>query len=273
MVFSSTHHHRDRSGGGPFAHLVVPPVITIDGGAGTGKSSIASMLSKRLGDLPLLDSGLWYRALGLASQELLISTNDAAAMVAFTRSVSFLRPGIEPDGVVTLLQHGEGTKVRRFSFTAEQLGSVVAGQRGSEVAIYPGVRSCLLEAQREIGRGGCVAAGRAQGAEIFGEDYQQVGCSQAVLRVLLHADLVVRAARRVQQLPQSEVRGVADISVVREDLKIRDDRDMSREIARLLSPEEASAQGYLVVDTTSITREQVSEVVIHEMKARGLVRE
>jgi hypothetical protein len=48
---------------------------------------------------------------------------------------------------------------------------------------------------------------------------------------------------------------------------------MSREIARLLSPEEASAQGYLVVDTTSITREQVSEVVVREMKARGLVRE
>lgn len=272
-----THHPTQRaaesSESGLFAHLAAPPVITIDGGAGSGKSSIASMLARRLEDLPVLDSGLWFRAIGLTAHDLGINPTDQASLAQLAQNIGFIPPSQDNPERVTVIVHNQGTELRTFHFTFDQLGTAIAGQRASEIGIYPEVRAVLKDAQREIARHGCVTAGRAQGSEVFGQLYEDQRQNQSVLRVLLFADLHVRAERRLQQFSADTSKSAHDLEKTTEDLRMRDHRDTSRLVAPLLTPEQALALGYLVIDTGRLNREQVVEVIVQAMRSKGLLRD
>lgn len=256
-----------------FTHLANPPVITIDGGAGSGKSSIASLLATRLGDLPVLDSGLWFRAVGLTAHELGISQHDGVALAHLVQNIGFIPASQENPDRVTVIFHDQGAKLQSFHFTSEQLGTAIAGQRASEIGIYPAVRAILKNAQREIARQGCVTAGRAQGSEVFGELYEEQHPNQSVLRVLLFADLQVRAERRLQQFSANTATSVGDLEKTIEDLRMRDQRDTSRTVAPLLTPERAHALGYLVIDTGQLNMEQVVERIVQALRVKGLLKD
>lgn len=196
-----------------------PVVITIDGPAGTGKSTVAHRLARRLG-LDFLDTGAMYRA---------------AALVA-------LRAGIEPDdGPALATALGEARL--HFDWTAdpprmmlgdedvsEAIRSLEVSRVVSSVAARPEVRAVLVDRQRRIAREHprLVTEGRDQGSVVFPD---------ASLRFYLDADESVRAERRAQQLGSSGQ--PVDRQRVIDDIRRRDALDAARRDGPLIRPEGA----------------------------------
>src|SRR5688572_5389280 len=157
-------------------------VITIDGPAGTGKSSVALAVAERLG-FDFLDTGAMYRAIGLAAlrreanleepRELTFVARHAKIEFDFSRHP----PGVFLNGepVGHLLRGGDATRAASY------------------VAIVPAIREMLVTQQREIGRqhGNIVTEGRDQGSVVFPD---------AELKFYLDASPQERARRRVAQL-------------------------------------------------------------------------
>lgn len=152
-------------------------VIAIDGPAGSGKSTIARALARRL-DLPHVDTGAYYRATTLAVLQAGEDPSDEAAVVAVLE-----RSHIERKDDRTLLN---GSDVEEAIRTEGVDASV------SAVAAHPRVRAHLVELQR--------AAAGARGAVVEGRDAATVIVPDATLKVWLTAPAPVRAARRAAQL-------------------------------------------------------------------------
>lgn len=263
---------------GPFAHLAVPPVVSIDGGAGTGKSTVATLLAKALGGVPVIDSGLWFRALGLTITQLGISPDNEKAVCKVLDRLAF-DPGIDAQGRHTMkVFYRHRGEVSIYSFGAEELASTCAGDIASTIGPYRLVRNFLKAKQRELAFQGAVTAGRAQGAEVFNDHFQQ-RTSQEVVRVLLHAAPEVRAERRFAQLTQHGSRDPSlSFDNILADIQERDRRDTRREHGGLLTKEQASKAGYVVINTGpsssgahAPTAAEVVDSIIAELRKRGLI--
>jgi CMP/dCMP kinase len=196
------------------------PIITLDGPAGAGKSTVARLVAKRLG-LRFLDTGAMYRAVTWKSRRLGLSEPSAiAAMIRATR----LEVG--PDRVAC-----DGEDVTR----AIREPQVTAAVR--PIAESPECRAELVRMQREIGTaGGLVTEGRDQGSVVFPD---------ADFKFFLDASVEVRATRR--HLEQG-----GDLESIRRSIERRDAEDRSRPVAPLVRPE-----GAVVVDTSGLTLEEV----------------
>jgi 3-phosphoshikimate 1-carboxyvinyltransferase len=213
------------------------PVITIDGPAGSGKSTTARAVAGRLG-YRHLDSGALYRGLTLA---LLRSGVDPADWERLSLpELQALAVALEPDdgGFRVLLDVED---------PGEALRSPEVTGRVSHAARIPAVRERLLGLQREAGRGGgIVADGRDMGTVVFPE---------AEVKVFLLAELEERARRRMRQegrewSPEA-LRAEADR------LRERDRLDQERTHSPLRRPEAAR-----VLDTTTLAfEEQVDRIV------------
>jgi cytidylate kinase len=123
------------------------------------------------------------------------------------------------------------------------------------------VREAILEAQRRLASDGCVTAGRAQGTEVFNKDFEERE-SRPVLRVLLWADPRVRAERRFLQEHRRPHTSDEELAATLADIKKRDARDTSREIAPLLTREQAAKDGYLIIETTSNAPQQIAQQIV-----------
>lgn len=215
-------------------------IVTIDGPAGTGKSTVAKTLASRLG-FEFLNTGAMYRAVAYACLQREIDLADAEAVgqvppqlvIAFTKSRLLL------DGHdVTEAIHGQ---------------EVTLG--ASVVAANPLVRSCLVALQRAAARGtNLVTEGRDQGTVVFPE---------AECKFFLTASPEERAKRR-----QRELQAKGEFIVI-EDLlaqqALRDERDQTRACSPLLPAEDAIA-----IDTTSMSLEEVAgylESLVHQRLA------
>lgn len=229
-------------------------VVTIDGPAGAGKSTVSRSLAALLG-YTYLDTGAIYRTLGLAvgAFEALAARLDACAdpetlppedrerLAGIARSLEIT---FEDAGTRVFLNGDEVTSAIR---------TPAAGERASRVSAVPEVRAALLELQRALGAsGGVVVEGRDTGSIIF---------PQAEAKFFLTASVACRAGRRTAELRS---RGLAaeEADVARE-ISARDARDAGRSVAPLVRPE-----GSLEVDSSNMG---VDEVVA-EMAAgvRGL---
>ena len=211
--------------------------ITIDGPAGSGKSTTAKAVAERLGFMHL-DSGALYRAITLAAL-------DRGTMLSGSLLVSLANT------LPVRLAH------IRNAFVPEIAGVDVSGavrtdrvtQRVSEVAAIPAVREWAGKELRravELAVDGVVAEGRDMGTVVF---------PKAALKVFLTASPAARAKRRALQDGLATDHEVLDR--LREQLIRRDEADSSREVAPLAQPDDA-----VVVDTTDLTfAEQVDEVV------------
>jgi cytidylate kinase len=190
-------------------------VVTIDGPAGTGKSTIAAALAARLG-IPHVDTGAYYR----------------------TATLAVLRAGVDPEDAEGCLKVVSSVRIERRSGRAYLSGEDVECEiRGpmvtaavSAVSAHPEVRAALLAVQRdEIGEAGAVVEGRDAGTVV---------APYADLKVWLTASPQTRAARRAGQL------GLADCDSVRAhavDLARRDALD-----AKQMVP----APDAVMIDTT-----------------------
>jgi cytidylate kinase len=188
-------------------------VVAIDGPAASGKGSIATFLGGRL-RLPVLDTGLLYRAVGAVVANAGDDLDDAAAA-----------------GAAAL-------KLDLDTLGAPSLRTRAAGEAASRVAVHASVRSALLEAQRAFAR-------RPGGAILDGRDIGTVVAPEAPCKLFVTASPEARAGRRHAQL-RAQGESVA-LNDVLDDIRRRDARDGDRSAAPMKRALDAA-----LLDTTDL---------------------
>jgi len=221
-------------------------VIAIDGPAGSGKSTIAARLAKKLG-YTNLESGAMYRALALKAMEQQVALDDAEALRQLAQT-----------SVIELEPQGEGNRVsldgRDVSQRIREADVTLAA---SQVSVHPPVRRVMVARQRELGaNGGVVMEGRDIGTAVF---------PNADVKVFLDADPNVRAGRRVLQ---NGSKSAQEAQRVQAEIAERDARDRSRATSPLVPAEDA-----VVLDTTHQGIDEVVDAVEKIVKQKLGVRD
>ncbi|MCP4173312.1 MAG: (d)CMP kinase [Fuerstiella sp.] len=206
-------------------------IITIDGPAGSGKSTVAKLLAERL-KVRFLDTGAMYRAVALAVLQSDAEESDVGAVAAIARDadISF------DNETITLNGQGVAAEIRTPHVTA--ISSVVAAN--------PDVRTRLVELQRAVGhQGSLVTEGRDQGSVVFPD---------AEFKFFVTASVDSRARRRHRELIAGGSR--LTLATVRTQLQQRDARDESREHAPMKPADDA-----VTLDTSDMSIVQVVDSV------------
>lgn len=197
-------------------------IVAIDGPAAAGKGTLARRLAKELG-LAYLDTGLLYRAVGFA----------------------VLAEGADPEDPTAAVQAAKALKPEALS--NPDLRTDTVANAASKVSAIPGVRSELLEFQRNFSKN---PPKGSNGAVLDGRDIGTVVCPDAEAKLFVTASPEVRAERRLKELQD---RGLEAIYArVLQDMKERDARDS----ARAVSPLEPAKDAF-VLDTSDLDAEAV----------------
>ena len=211
-------------------------IVTIDGPAGSGKSTAARGLAARLG-FEFLDTGAMYRAVALALSRADLPFSDAARVVEFLAQT---RLEMVADRV---LLNGEDV--------SDAIRHPSISDASSRVAAESHVRGVLVQWQRQVAQGrNMVCEGRDQGSVVFAD---------SPCKFFLTAGVKTRAARRLEE---HRARGVHDtLEDVIEDIEIRDHRDATRAVGPLLRPNDAIA-----IETDGLTPAQVLDRLEAEVR-------
>lgn len=207
-------------------------VITIDGPAGTGKSSVARSLAKALG-LDFLDTGAMYRAAAAIALDHGIPASDAEAVVRETTKADLHFDWMKDPP--TILAFGKPIDHR--------IRSADVGEIVSPIATIKPLREHMVRKQRIIAQQHprLVTEGRDQGSVVFPD---------AAVKFYLDASPDVRARRRAEQLIASG--HSADLGSITAEILDRDKRDSSRADGPLICPKDA-----ICVDTSDLAFDQV----------------
>ena len=220
-------------------------IITIDGPAGSGKSTTARKLAARLG-IPYLDTGAMYRAVTLAALETGVDLNDEAALTQLAARDNYALD-LGPTHIRVTLDGRDVT---------EAIRSMRVNDHTRFIAGSPGVRRILIARQQEIGRRlpGLVTEGRDQGTAVF---------PNAEMKFFLDATLQKRTERRLHDL-LADGEDVTPNQVA-QNLSERDRTDSERPVAPLSIP-----AGAIQIDTTNMSIPQVLEAIVGHLRAAGL---
>jgi cytidylate kinase len=215
-------------------------LVTIDGPAGSGKSSVARHVAGRLG-LVNLNTGAAYRAAALIALREGADLSDGPRIADLARRI-----GLDP----------EGASIDDRRVPDPDLRTPEVAAAASEVSANPELREVLLPVQR-------AAADRARergGAVVEGRDIGTVVLPDAELKVFLSADPEERARRRARQTGRE-----GELDRIREAISRRDRQDSEREVSPLRPAPDA-----VVLDTTTLDLEEVVSRVLE--LASGLRR-
>jgi cytidylate kinase len=218
-------------------------IITIDGPAGSGKSTAARELAKALG-IAFLDTGATYRAATLKAMREGVDLEDSAALKAVVEAARIdVRPA---DGGSQVFLDGRDV--------TDEIRSHEVTENAHYVADSPPVREVLVELQRRLGAalGSFVAEGRDQGSVVF---------PQADFKFFLDASPAVRARRRFQELRSAGEK--VTLEQVRRSIVQRDRRDSSRPVAPLVKP-----AGAIVIDNSDMDVAQVTATLLAYVKGQ-----
>jgi cytidylate kinase len=216
------------------------PVLAVDGPGGAGKGTLCRVVAERLG-WHLLDSGALYRLVAAAAARSGTALDDEAGLAGLARDLP-------------VRFEGEKVWLGEEDVSAE-IRSEECGNRASQVAALPGVRTALVGLQREFRRPpGLVADGRDMGTVIFPD---------AELKVFLTASAEERARRRYKQLKEKGFD--VNLAGLSAEVAARDRRDAERAVAPLRPAPDA-----VVVDSTTLDIDAVVERVLSELVRRGL---
>jgi cytidylate kinase len=203
-------------------------VIAVDGPAASGKGTIARALAKHFG-LPLMDTGLLYRAVAL----------------------NLWRWGGDPADEFEALRACDGLG---FKPDDPELRSEPVSAIASRISVYPSVRAALLDRQQDFAR-------QEGGAVLDGRDIGTVIAPHAEVKLFVTASPEVRANRRLKEL---ESRGMhAHYDEVLADIHARDERDSTREVAPLKPAPDA-----IFLDTSELDVQQSIAEAIRLVEAR-----
>jgi len=220
-------------------------IITIDGPAASGKSTVARLLAQKLG-ADFLDTGAMYRAVTFAAMQAGVDLNDEEKLLdclgahtfQFSPRAGKMAVSVDVTDVTEQIRSSEVTANARF------------------IASAPRVRERLVRMQRQFaaGRKKIVTEGRDQGTVAFAD---------ADVKFYLTADPAERARRRQAEL---QARGGGEgLERVQEAIEQRDDSDRSRAVGPLKQAEDA-----IVVDTTKLSIDQVVEKLLAFVKESEL---
>jgi len=215
-------------------------VVTIDGPAGAGKSSVAKKLARRLG-YRLLDTGAIYRAVALVAKRRGVAWTDAPALAEVARALDITFDFVDDTNHVFLAGADESAAIRTPEIS----------QGASQVSAHRAVRDALLELQRRLGAGGgVVVEGRDTGTVVF---------PAAEAKFFLTASEEERARRRA-----AELGGSVDLGKTLAEIRERDQRDASRDVAPMVPAPDA-----VLVDSSTQTLEQVVDSLAGQVASRA----
>lgn len=216
-----------------------PLIVAIDGPSGVGKSTTSKRVAREL-NVPHIDTGAMYRAIGLAAVRRGAPLDDGGALerLAAEIDIEFV-PGDPPRVLL------EGEDVTHLIRTPE------ISMAASHVSSIPGVRRLLVAMQQELGRrNGGVLEGRDIGTKVFPETPH---------KFFLTARPEVRAQRRYAELVEKGVG--ADLDTVLAEAKRRDEQDSTRADSPLMHDET-----YTIIDTSDLTIEEVVSEIVRSVK-------
>jgi CMP/dCMP kinase len=216
-----------------------PLIVAIDGPSGVGKSTTSRLVAHEL-NIPHIDTGSMYRAIGLAARRNGIDTHDAANLekLAEKTHIDFV-PGERPRVIL------DGEDITSLIRTPD------ISMAASDVSAIPGVRRVLVRLQQELGRRkGGVLEGRDIGTKVFpGTPH----------KFFLTATPQVRAERRYREL-QAKGSKVSLESVLAEALR-RDKQDSTRADSPLTYDDT-----YTVIDTSSLSIPEVVQKIVRHVR-------
>jgi cytidylate kinase len=190
-------------------------IIAVDGPAASGKGTIARALARHFG-LPHLDTGLLYRAVGIAVLE---AGGDPALPEDALEAARHISSALDDPG----------------------LKSEAAGKAASLVSAHPRVRAALLERQQRF-------ASQRDGAVLDGRDIGTVIAPHADAKLFVTASADVRAQRRYEELQRMGL--AVHYDAVLHDIRARDERDSARATAPLRMADDAT-----LLDTSDLSIE------------------
>jgi len=213
-------------------------IITIDGPAGTGKSTVAKTVAEKLG-YTFLDTGALYRTCALAVD---IRNGNIEDEEECAKTVSGIDIKLEGSKVfLDGIDVSNDIRTNRISTLS------------SKIAAYPSVRNLMLNIQRSFPKfSSIVAEGRDTGSVVFPD---------ADVKIYLDASLEERAKRRHHELNSKGIS--VPLEQIINDVKERDDRDRTRESSPLMIPYNST-----VVDTTHMNLDEVIEAVLKEIEKK-----
>jgi len=214
---------------------MTPLIIAIDGPSGVGKTTVSRRVAREL-NIPQIDTGAMYRAIGLAAKRRGIGTHDAAPLEALARDVNIeFVPGERP----RVLLDGEDV--------SDLIRTPDISMAASDVSTVPAVRRELVRLQQALGRrSGGVLEGRDIGTKVFPETPH---------KFFLTARPEVRAERRYRELL---AKGTAtDLATVLAETVQRDTQDSTRADSPLTYDD-----SYRVIDTSDLTIDEVVAAIV-----------
>jgi cytidylate kinase len=206
-------------------------IVTIDGPAGTGKSTVSKVVADRLG-VPRLDTGAFYRAAGLAALRAGVDLGDHQAVADVVAGI--------------VLDQERGRMFLDGEDVSEEIRAQDATDASSRVSTHPEVRGLLVIYQREW------VARHDNRAVVEGRDIGSVVWPQARPKVYLTASPQARAQRRAGELGSG-----VDVAAVAADIARRDRLDSTRAASPL-----ARADGAVELDTTALGIDEVVQRLV-----------
>lgn len=210
-------------------------IITIDGPAGAGKTTVSRMLAENLGYI-YVDTGALYRAVALKVRDEAVDPQDDEALAGVCGHLELLFRVTEKGH--RLLSCGKDVTDRIRTPEIAMLASAVSAR--------PVVRKYLLDVQRLMGR--------AKGAVFEGRDMGTVVFPEAEVKFYLDASQRERALRRHRELPEGSALTLAQVE---SDIEKRDKNDSSRDIAPLRPAHDA-----VIIDSSQIPAQKVMEMMM-----------
>ena len=221
-------------------------IIAIDGPAGSGKSTVAKFIAKRL-NYRYIDTGSMYRAVAWSAEKKDIDLSDENAVGQW---VTQLKIEFVADPA------GQQVKVNGENATG-LLKNEVVGRGAAKVAAQKRVREILVAKQQEIGRSGNVVMdGRDIGTQVF---------PNAELKFFMDADAEERGKRRYLELKEKNLD--VDLENIIAEIKQRDHEDRTRAISPLCPAEDA-----IKIDTTKFAIEEVIDKVMEQINLKKEIR-
>lgn len=215
-------------------------LITIDGPAGAGKTTVSRALAKRL-SYTYVDTGALYRGIALAARDAGIDPDEETNLenlfktIALTCTKTPAGPRLSLNGVDI----------------SDKIRTPEIAMAASRISAKPVVRRYLLTLQRRLGKDkGVIFEGRDMGTVVFPD---------ADVKFFLVADLKTRAARRFVELGHKTE--ALSLERVKKEMKIRDENDSTRSIAPL-----KAAQDAVVIDSTALDVHEVVELMISHIR-------